>query len=108
MPKLKVGKTLYGYCEGYFGHNWNDKIIEAIGRDWIVVRDSEGYILTATFPLEEGTKKKYLKKFLEPEKDYEEDDLELKDEDVRAFVMEDDAVRQKNHREWLESLPWRG
>lgn len=35
---LFVGTTLYGYCEGYFGEWYEDKVIEAIGWDWLVVR----------------------------------------------------------------------
>ena len=38
---VAVGKVLYGYCNGYFGDNYNDKRIEAFGDDWIVVRDIE-------------------------------------------------------------------
>jgi hypothetical protein len=34
-----VGVTLYGYCGGKFGKfEYGEKVIEAIGRDWIVVR----------------------------------------------------------------------
>lgn len=35
-----IGSKLYGFCEGYFGRDsYNEKIIEAIGRDWVVVRE---------------------------------------------------------------------
>jgi len=36
-----VGKLLYGYCGGYFGRDSYDvKRIEAIGADWVVVREN--------------------------------------------------------------------
>lgn len=37
-PSLKVGDIIYGYCHGTFGNNWNDKRVEHIGRDWVVLR----------------------------------------------------------------------
>ena len=41
---LKVGQMLYGYCRGVFGRDsYGDKRIEAIGFDWIVVREEKGY-----------------------------------------------------------------
>lgn len=34
-----IGKKLYGYCDGFFGHDsYENKRIEAIGADWVVVR----------------------------------------------------------------------
>lgn len=33
-----LGKRLTGYCNGFFGEDYDDKIIEAIGKNWIVVR----------------------------------------------------------------------
>ena len=40
---LYVGTILYGYCEGYFGRgSYGDKRIEAIGADWVVVREEAG------------------------------------------------------------------
>ncbi len=38
---LQIGQKLYGYCGGYFDnyHLTEYFIIEAIGFDWIVVRD---------------------------------------------------------------------
>lgn len=40
-----IGIKLYGYCDGAFGRNvdWGPKTIEAVSRDWIVVRDESGY-----------------------------------------------------------------
>jgi hypothetical protein len=34
-----VGIKLYGYCEGYFGDSYKDKIIIASGENWIVAKD---------------------------------------------------------------------
>jgi len=33
-----LGFKLHGYCNGFFGENYDDKLIEAMGRNWIVVR----------------------------------------------------------------------
>lgn len=33
-----LGKRLIGYCNGFFGEDYDDKIVEAIGKNWIVVR----------------------------------------------------------------------
>jgi len=37
--RAQIGMTLYGYCNGFLGDNYNDKRIEYIGYDYIVVRD---------------------------------------------------------------------
>ena len=43
MNQLQVGQILYGYCGGFFGRDsFEDKRIEAIGYDWVVVRDVSG------------------------------------------------------------------
>jgi len=34
-----IGKTLKGFCNGYFGRSYNDKIIEGEGKDWLVARE---------------------------------------------------------------------
>jgi len=40
---LQIGQTLYGYCGGYFDDGYmNPFRIEAIGYDWIIVRDING------------------------------------------------------------------
>lgn len=45
MKTLMVGQTLYGYCGGYFGRDsYSDKRIEAVGYDWIVVREENGSV----------------------------------------------------------------
>ena len=58
MPKIKkkpkpkplvIGTPLYGYCGGYFGRDsYADKRVEAIGHDWIVVRDDRGEVWFAS------------------------------------------------------------
>ena len=43
---LRIGDTLYGFCEGSFGRDsYNDKKVEAIASDWVVVREKDGPIL---------------------------------------------------------------
>lgn len=40
---LWVGNILEGFCNGYFGRDsYGRKRIEAVGPDWIVVREAEG------------------------------------------------------------------
>ena len=40
---LRVGDVLYGFCGGWFGRDsYGDKRVEAIGADWVVVRDDTG------------------------------------------------------------------
>ncbi len=35
------GDTLYGFCGGYFGRDsYDDKIVVAVGRDWVVAREN--------------------------------------------------------------------
>ena len=42
MNPLQVGQILYGYCGGYFDRvEYEDKRVEAIGADWVVVRGVE-------------------------------------------------------------------
>jgi hypothetical protein len=44
-----VGTTLYGFCGGKFGRDsYGSKDIEAVGKDWIVVRE-DGEPNFATF-----------------------------------------------------------
>jgi hypothetical protein len=43
MTELKVGQTLYGYCGGVFGgDSYSTKRVEAVGFDWVVVREVYG------------------------------------------------------------------
>lgn len=40
---LPIGTILYGYCGGAFGRDsYEAKRVEAIGMDWIVVRNKDG------------------------------------------------------------------
>ena len=42
---LQIGQILYGFCGGHFGRDfaaYHDKRIEAVGVDWVVVRDEKG------------------------------------------------------------------
>jgi hypothetical protein len=40
---IPIGTILYGYCGGYFGRDsYEAKRVEAIGVDWIVVRNRDG------------------------------------------------------------------
>lgn len=42
MP-LQIGQMLYGYCGGIFGRDsYDNKRVEAIGIDWVVVREDDG------------------------------------------------------------------
>ncbi len=52
MPK--VGVMLYGSCNGFFGRNsYGPNRIEALGIDWVVVRDVDnGKVSCATFDSE--------------------------------------------------------
>lgn len=41
LMEIGVGTVLYGFCGGYFGKDsYGEKIIEAIGEDWVVVRET--------------------------------------------------------------------
>lgn len=65
---LRVGAVLTGFCEGHFGRDfYGDKTVEAIGHDWVVVRE-DGIPLIGNVPPE------HLEKFLkgpEPEQTHE-------------------------------------
>lgn len=40
---LQIGQVLYGFCGGFFGRDsYKDKRIEAVGIDWVVVREEDG------------------------------------------------------------------
>jgi hypothetical protein len=37
---IRIGTVLYGFCGGYFARDlYGDKRVEAVGADWIVVRE---------------------------------------------------------------------
>ena len=39
---LRIGDVLHGFCGGAFGRDsYADKRVEAIGTDWVVVRNTE-------------------------------------------------------------------
>ena len=62
---LKIGQMIYGYCGGIFGREFNaykDKRVEAIGVDWVVLRDEGGNIHFA-----EGDEVQQLEKYTTPE-----------------------------------------
>ena len=43
---LMVGDLLEGFCNGYFGRDFYGlKRVEAVGADWVVVRDEEDHLL---------------------------------------------------------------
>jgi hypothetical protein len=45
LNPAKVGMVLYGYCNGFFGReSYLPKTIEAVGRDWILVRHDDGKV----------------------------------------------------------------
>lgn len=40
MTEPQIGMILYGFCNGCFGHDsYGSKRIEAIGDDWLVIRE---------------------------------------------------------------------
>lgn len=40
MTDLRVGAVFRGFCHGAFGRDsYDDKRVEAIGHDWVVVRE---------------------------------------------------------------------
>lgn len=42
---LRVGQVLDGFCGGYFGRDsYSPKRVEAMGVDWVVVRNDEGRV----------------------------------------------------------------
>lgn len=47
VSPLRVGDVLYGFCGGHFRDSYSPKRVEAIGADWIVVRDEDGRALMA-------------------------------------------------------------
>jgi hypothetical protein len=46
----RVGMILYGYCNGYFScDSYEPRRIEALGADWVVVRERDGRPSFASF-----------------------------------------------------------
>lgn len=55
MSNIRVGTKLYGFCGGFFGRDdYNDKRVEAIGTDWVVVRYENGGVGFASFADDDG------------------------------------------------------
>lgn len=77
-----IGKKLYGYCDGAFGtKSYNNKIIEAIGKDWVVAREEPfDEVVIAQFyegefdTLEEAIES-FLSKWSKEEIDEDEDEV---------------------------------
>lgn len=47
MDSLQVGDLIYGYCGGIWGNEglvFHERRVEAIGADWVVVRNSGGNV----------------------------------------------------------------
>ena len=58
-----LDKTLCGFCNGFFvGENYDNKRIEAIGKDWIVARTPDGEVCFAKF-MGEAQMLEYLKEW---------------------------------------------
>lgn len=51
---IRVGTMLYGYCGGIFRDDYGDKRVEAIGADWIVVRNERGEPMFQMFGADEN------------------------------------------------------
>ncbi len=48
--EIIVGTPLYGYCGGQFGRDsYDNKRIEGVGYDWLVVRCEDGTVELASF-----------------------------------------------------------
>jgi len=62
---LLVGTVLKGYCGGWFGRDsYEDKRVEAVGVDWVVVRDDSGYNKVPLFATGKNIHEE-LKKFID-------------------------------------------
>ena len=54
----EIGTELYGSCNGFFGRDsYRPKRIEALGADWVVVRNKRGEVSCATFNSEKEMKR---------------------------------------------------
>lgn len=54
FTRLEVGDVLYGFCGGWFGRDsYDDKRVEARGRDWVVCRTEGGGVECATGNVDE-------------------------------------------------------
>jgi hypothetical protein len=67
-----VGRTLYGYCGGFFGRDsYDDKTIIAVGEDFVTVREETSRGLVRTAQSGDGWDvHDALFEYLQPEPDY--------------------------------------
>lgn len=93
-----IGKTLYFYCAGYFGsQSYADKVIEAIGKDWIVAREVNfGTPVLATFDSREEMEEKLTEWSIKNQKSEEEYDEDLSDIPwiTKEYLLEKIKIRQ--------------
>jgi hypothetical protein len=48
---IEPGDTLYGFCGGAFGGgSYGDKVVVAVGRDWVVAREDGRPVFAAVDP----------------------------------------------------------
>lgn len=52
---LRVGDLLNESCGGYFGRNYRERRVEAIGSDWVVAREDDGQVVFAEIEPEDLT-----------------------------------------------------
>ena len=58
------GDILYGFCGGYFGRDsYREKVVVALGRDWIVAREDGRPVFAAVDPARLGD-------YLKPDEDW--------------------------------------
>lgn len=68
IPDVRVGDTLYGYCNGFFGRDsYGPKEVTFVGRDYIVAEE-DGQVVTATF--NDGWDISIAKEWLDPDEEY--------------------------------------
>ena len=58
---LEVGDVLCGHCDGEFGRDsYGDKIVEAIGPDWVVARECDRPVFAGDrWPIRSGSLVKF-------------------------------------------------
>lgn len=112
-----IGKTLYFYCAGYFGsQSYTDKVIEAIGKDWVVAREVESNeVVLASFYDKEHMEEKLLEWSVKPSNkkeemhDEEDEGEDLSDMITKEYLLEKIKIRQdktgyKNTDEFKEAV----
>ncbi len=65
-PPIEPGDILQGHCNGFFGSmSYGDKVVEAVGPDWIVARDEIGFPVLAHFAgMPPGTMAQYVSEWV--------------------------------------------